>query len=73
MEQRPDTKLPLAELSHKILLTVEEASRLSGLGICSIRERIKEPKCPYLFKVGSKKQMIDREKFEKYIHENRRF
>lgn len=66
-------KLPLSELSYKVLLTVEEANRLFGLGICSLRERMREPKCPFVIKVGEKKQLIDRQKLEKYVHEHRRF
>ena len=65
--------MPLSELSHKVLLTVDEANRLFGLGICSLRERMREPKCPFVIKVGEKKQLIDREKLEKYVHEHRRF
>lgn len=66
-------RLPLSELSHKVLLTVDETNRLFGLGICSLRERMREPKCPFVIKVGEKKQLIDREKLEKYVHEHRRF
>lgn len=65
--------LPLSELSYKVLLTVDEANRLFGLGICSLRERMREPKCPFVIKVGEKKQLIDRQKLEKYVHEHRRF
>ncbi len=65
--------LTLSELSYKVLLTVDEANRLFGLGICSLRERMREPKCPFVIKVGEKKQLIDREKLEKYVHEHRRF
>lgn len=65
--------LPLADLNLKVLLTVEEASRLFGIGICKIRKRMKDPKCPYVFFVGDKKKLIDRSKLEQYIHEHRMF
>ena len=63
--------LPLSELNDKVLLTVEEASRLFGIGICKLRRRMKEPKCPYVFFIGNKKKLIDRSKLEQYIHEHR--
>lgn len=63
--------LPLSELNVKVLLTVEEASRLFGIGICKLRRRMKEPKCPYVFFIGNKKKLIDRSKLEQYIHEHR--
>lgn len=66
-------QLSLAELNLKVLLTVEEASRLFGIGICKLRKRMKEPKCPYVFFIGNKKKLIDRSKLEQYIHEHRMF
>lgn len=72
-ESEGEKELPLSELQYKVLLTVEEANRLFGLGICSLRERMREPRCPFSIKVGDKKQLIDRQKLEQYIHEHKRF
>ena len=48
-------------------ISVEEAAAYSGIGIKKIRELINEPDCDFVIKVGSKKLLVKREKFEKYI------
>ena len=47
-----------------LLLTVEQASRLFGLGISAVRSRAKE--CGAELKIG-KSVRIDREKFLEYL------
>lgn len=56
------------EIHNKIALTVEEASALSNIGVCKIREILKNPRCPFKLFVG-KKILIKRKEFEKYISE----
>ena len=66
-------ELPLSELRFKVLLTVEEANRLFGVGICKLRERMREPNCPFVIYVGDTKKLINRAKLEDYINKNRMF
>ena len=52
---------------ERMTISVEEAAAYSGIGIKKIRELINEPDCDFVIKVGSKKLLVKREKFEKYI------
>ncbi len=51
---------------EKINLTIEEAAKLSNIGICSIRDMLKAPGCNFVLHVG-KKQLIKRKPFERYL------
>ena len=51
---------------EKINLTIEEAAKLSNIGICSIRDMLKTPGCNFVLHVG-KKQLIKRKPFERYL------
>ena len=51
---------------HKITLSIKEANELTGIGINSIEDRLREPNCPFVLFVGAKK-MIKRKEFEEYI------
>lgn len=53
-------------LDKRTLLTITEASMLSGIGITRIKEAIKQPDCPYLF-LNGRKQLIKRNEFLDYI------
>lgn len=50
----------------KITLSIKEANALSGIGINSIEDRLREPNCPFVLFVGAKK-MVKRKEFEEYI------
>ena len=50
----------------KITLSIKEANQLTGIGINSIDDRLREPNCPVVLFVGAKK-MIKRKEFEEYI------
>lgn len=52
---------------EKLNITIEEAANYSGIGIQKIRELMKEKDCDFVLKIGSKKNLIKRAKFEKYI------
>lgn len=60
-----DKKL-LMPLWQKPLLTVEETSVYSNIGVAALRSHIKDPRCPFVIYVG-KKALIKRKEFEKYI------
>ena len=50
----------------KVTLSIKEANQLTGIGINSIEDRLREPNCPFVLFVGTKK-MIKRKEFEEYI------
>ncbi len=52
---------------EKLNITIEEAANYSGIGIHKIRELMKEKDCDFVLKIGNKKNLIKRVKFEKYI------
>lgn len=52
---------------EKLNITVEEAAAYSGVGIHRIRELMSENDCDFVLRVGRKKTLIKRVKFEKYL------
>lgn len=53
-------------VSEKILLTIVEANAISGIGLNKLRQITNDPRCPFVFYVGSRK-MIKRKAFEKFL------
>lgn len=53
-------------IPDKCLLTVEEASLYSNIGVRHIHELLREPTCNFVIRVGSKK-LVKREAFETYL------
>ncbi len=49
-----------------ILLTIAEASALSGIGTTRLHEMARDPRCPFVVYNGTKK-MIKRRKLEAYL------
>lgn len=47
-------------------LTIKEAAEYSNIGINRLELLVKEPNCPFVLMVGSKK-LIKRRKFDEYI------
>ena len=54
---------------QKILLTAEEASEYSGIGINKIRDMLKEPQCPFVLYYGNRK-LVKRKELENYLLNN---
>ncbi len=54
------------DLNHKMTLSVEEASLLSGIGINTIYRMMKNPQYDFVLWIG-KRRRIKREAFEKMI------
>lgn len=52
---------------EKVMLTVEEASQYSNIGVNKISSLLNEPGCPFLFCVGKGKRLVKRKEFEKFI------
>ena len=50
----------------KLTLSIKEASEYSNIGINKIDAMLKQPNCPVVLYVGSKK-LVKRKEFEAYI------
>lgn len=57
------TSLPI---DRKMLLSIREAAEYSNIGINKIDELLKQPNCPFVLYVGTKK-LVKRRAFEKLI------
>ena len=51
---------------HKITLSIKEANELTGIGINRIEDHLREPNCPFVLFVGTKK-LVKRKEFEQFI------
>ena len=60
--QQP-TNLPF---DRKMLLSIREAAEYSNIGINKIDEMLKQPNCPFVLYVGTKK-LVKRKAFEEFI------
>lgn len=52
---------------RKLILSIEEASAYSGIGINSLKTLVRKPDCPFAVKKG-KQYLIKRQAFEEYIN-----
>ena len=52
---------------EKIMLTVEEASEYSNIGINRLQAMLNKPGCTFVFFVGKGKRLVKRKEFEKYF------
>ena len=53
----------------KMTLTIREAAEYSNIGINKIDSMLKEPNCPFVLFVGTKK-LVKRKEFEAFISEH---
>lgn len=51
----------------KMTLTIREAAEYSNIGINKIDAMLKQPNCPFVLYVGTRK-LVKRREFEDYIH-----
>ena len=65
-EIQQDMRLPI---DRKMLLSIREAAEYSNIGINKIDEMLKQPNCPFVLFVGTKK-LVKRKAFEAYINGN---
>ena len=56
----------LLPIDRKVLLSIREAAEYSNIGINKIDELLKQPDCPFVLFVGTKK-LVKRKAFEAYI------
>lgn len=54
---------------QKFMLTKEEASEYTHIGVCKLEEMMKKPTCCFVLYVG-KKKLIKRIELEKYLLDN---
>ena len=60
-------KIEVRVLIHmKITLTIREAAEYSNIGINKIDSMLKQPNCPFVLYVGTRK-LVKRKEFEEYI------
>ena len=53
-------------IERKMLLSIREAAEYSNIGINKIDEMLKQPNCPFVLYVGTKK-LVKRKAFEEFI------
>jgi len=53
-------------IDRKMLLSIREAAEYSNIGINKIEEMLKQPNCPFVLYVGTKK-LVKRKAFEEFI------
>ena len=53
-------------IDRKMLLSIREAAEYSNIGINKIGELLKQPNCPFVLYVGTKK-LVKRRAFEEFI------
>ena len=53
-------------IDRKVLLSIREAAEDSNIGINKIDEMLKQPNCPFVLYVGTKK-LVKRKAFEEFI------
>mgnify|MGYP004669020483 FL=1 len=56
----------LLPIDRKMQLSIREAAEYSNIGINKIDELLKQPNCPFVLFVGTKK-LVKRKAFEAYI------
>lgn len=55
-------------IHHKMTLTIREAAEYSNIGINKIDFLLKQPNCPFVLYVGTRK-LVKWQEFERYIRE----
>ncbi len=53
-------------VKDKVLLTVREAAAYSNIGINKLDSLLREPNCPFVLFVGTKK-LVKRKEFEEFL------
>ena len=61
-----DSNMEKVPIYCKMILTIREAAEYSNIGINKIESMLKQPNCPFVLFVGTKK-LVKRLEFEEYI------
>lgn len=56
-------------IHEKVAMTIEEAAAYSSIGQNKLSELLKNPRCPFVLYVGTKK-LVKRREFDRFISEN---
>ena len=56
-------------IHEKVALTIEEAAAYSNIGQNKLSLLLKNPRCPFVLYVGTKK-LVKRREFDRFISEN---
>ncbi|MGN0394246.1 MAG: excisionase [Coprococcus sp.] len=56
-------------ICDKVALTIEEAAEYSNIGQNKLSNLLKQPRCPFVLYVGTKK-LVKRKEFERFISES---
>ena len=56
-------------IPQKLALTIPEAAAYSNIGINKIAQLLREPNCPFVLYVGTKR-LVKREAFEEYVRKS---
>ena len=64
-KESPKGEVPIY---HKLTLTIKEAAEYSNIGINKIESLLKQPNCPFVLYVGTRK-LVKRREFEEFIRE----
>lgn len=59
-------KVEKVPIWKKVTLTIEEAAAYSSIGICTLKELMRNPKCPFVLYIG-RRRLIKRKEFEQFI------
>lgn len=62
-KKEDELKVPLHQ---KLTLTIKETAEYSNIGINKIETMLKQPNCPFVLYVGTRK-LVKRREFEEYI------
>ena len=65
MSEQNEVRVPI---HLKMILTIKEAAEYSNIGINKIDSMLKQPNCPFVLYVGTRK-LVKRKEFEEYIHQ----
>ena len=61
-----NTDIARVPIHCKMTLTIREAAEYSNIGINKIETLLKQPHCPFVLYVGSRK-LVQRQEFEEFI------
>lgn len=65
-EKKSSMEAEMVPIHLKMVLTIREAAEYSNIGINKIDALLKQPNCPFVLYVGTRK-LVKRKEFEEYI------
>lgn len=65
-DRQREIKIGRVPIHCKMVLTIREAAEYSNIGINKIEAMLKQPHCPFVLFVGTRK-LVKRQEFEEFI------